>query len=122
MTHFIILDPESVLAFTGTGSVVAVDISAFDDSDFITAALPDFPLGSVNTALSFLELTSNDDGDFDIGPSDKVAFSNTITPLIDGDSELLLPLSLFPNIDRARVTGVRFIVNATYDCTFRALA
>ena len=120
MTRIAVLDPPSVLAFTGTGSIIGVDLSAFENTDFISIGLPNFPASDIDLDDTFVYLTSNDTGDFDIGPTDVVAFSQSSVTLVDGDCELRLPLSLFETIDRSSVTGVRFQIKATGTCTFRA--
>lgn len=122
MTRLVVIDPESVLSLTGEEDILAVDISGFSDSDFISIALPDYPASSIDEAQTFLDLTSNDEGDFDIGPTDSIAFSNSVTALTDSDCEARFPLSLLANVDRTQISGVRFRVHATTNCTFRALA
>lgn len=121
MTVFAVLDPTSLL-FSGTGGIKSIDISAYSATDYISVSMPAYPATSINPTQSYLELTSNPTGDFAGGPTDSVAFSSDPNlPVVNGDAELRLPLSLFTNIDKSHVVGVRFIIEATVNCTFRAL-
>lgn len=122
MTQITMLDPPSVLAFTGTGAIVGVDISGFDNADYISVSMPDFPASSLNLNECYITLTSNEDADFDLGPADQIAFSQSTTTLTDDDCELRIPLALLTNVDKSAITGVRFQINAVTACTFRATA
>lgn len=123
MTQITMLDPPSVLAFTGTGAIVGIDLSGFDtEADYISVSLPEFPASKLDLELTSIALTSNEDGAFDIGPTDQVSFSLSTTDLVDDDCELRLPLSLFNTVDLSVITGVRFQVEAIEECTFRATA
>lgn len=122
MTQIVVLDPQSILSFSGSGSVVSIDISGFSESDFISIALPDFPYSKINLAQSFVDFTSNAEGDFDAGLTNRIAFSESSEALIEGDCELRIPLSLLDTIDKSSVTGVQFRVVATDTCNFRAMA
>lgn len=105
------------------GAIRSIDLSGFADTDFITCACPTFPLNSINTAQSFLDLTSNPNADFDAGPTVSLAFSTSISPLVNGlDSELRFSISTIAALDKASITGVRFRVEATAPATFRCLA
>lgn len=113
---------EPDLLFSVFGEVVPLDLeTGFEDTDEITLALPDYPLASITEATSYVEFTSEPDGDFDIGPTDSVAFSATTETLVAGDSELRFPRSLLDTIDLSAVTGVRFKITATAPCTFRCM-
>ncbi len=108
-------------------SILALDIeTGFDDDDFISVALPDFPLNSINIAASRLEFTSNEHGDFTVGPSSAVSFASSIFPLTVGDSEFRVNRRLFrlvnPNLDFTRITAVRFVIEGTATAIFRAMA
>ena len=122
MTQVVVLDPQSILSFSGSGSVVSVDISGFSESDFISIALPDFPYSKINLAQSFVDFTSNAEGDFDAGLTNRIAFNLSSVALVEGNCELRIPLSLLNTIDKSSVTGVQFRVVATDTCNFRAMA
>jgi len=122
MTQVIVLDPQALLSFTGTGGVVGIDLTSFTDEDFVSIACPDFPLSDIDPALSYVDLTSNPEGDFDAGPTDSVSFSSSTISLIAGDSEFRFSLSLLATIDLSAVTGIRFRIEASDICTFRATA
>lgn len=123
MTRIVVLDPESVLAFSGSGSTISIDISAFTNTDFLSVACPEFPRSKLNLAQSFLEITSNDEGDFNVTSElDRIPFSSSTTSMTTNDVELRFPLSLLVNVNRAQITGVRFSVYATAACNFRVMA
>lgn len=105
------------------GDKVAIDIETdFDDNDFLSVAMPAFPLASVNQATSSITLTSNPDGNFTTGPSKTIPFSATTIPLVDGNSEFRVPFSAIDTVDRQSITGIRFTIVATAQCDWRALA
>lgn len=122
MTPLVVIDPESVLPFTRTDDTIGIDISGFASTDYISVALPDFPLSSIDTALSYFDLTSNADGNFATGPTNSIRFNQSTVALVQGDSELRLPLSLFTTVDKSKIAAVRFRIHATVNCTFRATA
>lgn len=101
----------------------AIDIlTEFNDDDFVTIALPAFNLTNIVLANSFVEFTSNVNGNFAAGPVASVPFSASIIPLVNGDSEFRILRSAITGIDLQKVTGVRFRINVTNTLTFRALA
>jgi len=122
MTQIVVLDSASILSFSGSGDVVSVDISGFSESDFISIALPNFPYSKINLAQSFVSFTSNAEGDFDVGLTDRIAFNLSSVALVEGNCELRIPLSLLNTIDKSSITGVKFQVFATDTCNFRATA
>lgn len=122
MTHLVPLLPESNL-WLQQGKIKTIDIeTGFDDDDFISIALPDFPLDEVNIASSFVYFTSNSEGNFVNGPTDAVAFDQSEETLMAGDSEFRFKQGLLDNVDRSSITGVRFEIDATDAATFRVLA
>lgn len=123
MTQIVVLDPEALLAFTGTGAVIGIDLSEFDaDNDFISIACPDFPLADVDLADSFVDFTSSASGDFGQGPTDSIAFDASVETWINGNSEFRFPLALLDSVQLSAITGVRFRIKANGSCTFRATA
>lgn len=121
MTELVVLDPISLLLSGSTGGFLSIDISAYSGEDYISVSMPDYPATKIDPTQSFLVLTSGFAGDFS-GATDSIAFSEDADlPVVDGDAELRLPIALFTEIDKTNVTGVRFIIEATSDCTFRTL-
>lgn len=116
----------SLACSSGTTTTLSIDapvsVAAFVSTDYISLALPAFPLASVTLASTFLDLTSEPSGNFTTGPTASLAFSTSTTTLIAGDSEARFPLSSLAAINPAAITGVRFRVQATGSCTFRCLA
>lgn len=102
--------------------MTAISLAAFTNSDFISLALPSFPLSSLTPASTFIDFTSEPTGSFSTGPTDSIAFSTSITTLTTGDCEARFPLSALATVDRHAITGVRLRVQATASCTLRCLA
>lgn len=124
MTQFSIpnADPVATLTFS---EVVTVDISAFTEvGDYISVSLPAFPRTQINISKTFIDFTSNESGDFGSGPTDHIAFdqASPALPVSAGDTEMRLPTSLLTTVDKAAITGVRFRIYATEECTFRCLS
>lgn len=116
MTRLVVLDPVRFLP----AGIEPIDIDTdFKDADVISVALPAFPLASVTQTSSFIYFTSHPEGDFDTGPTDSVAFNQSTVSLISGDSELRFPRSLLTTIDKKKVTGIRFKIQATGSCTVK---
>jgi hypothetical protein len=90
-------------------------LTGFENDDFVSLAIPNFPLASVTQATSFIDLTSNPTGDFTTGPTASVALSATTVPLVAGNSEFRVLRSTFNQngINLAAVTGVRLRIVAT---------
>lgn len=119
MTRLVVLDPQRFIQ----GAMAPVDIlTDFHDNDVISVALPAFPLSSINTSQTYMDITSHPDGDFDGGPTDSVAFSQSTVALMNGNSEFRFPRSLLSTIDLSSVTGVRFRIQATGNCTVKIAA
>lgn len=123
MTQLVVVDP----AAQTTGPIEEVDLlTGFSETDSISAALPAFPLPKIDITASYIDFTSNEDGDFDIGPTASILFNVSNPALIDGDCELRFPRSQITSanasVDKSAITGVRFRVNATVTCAFRCLA
>jgi hypothetical protein len=100
-----------------------VDISSdFADDDFVTMALPGYPLSTITTAE--LHLSSADDGGFgDLTYVAPLILSNSLVALVNGNSEARWLLSDVidaggVNFDPTNVTGVRIVVAGTG--TFKA--
>lgn len=124
MTQFAIPNTSSVSSLT-FNQIVAIDISSLTGKgDYISLSLPEFPRTKVDVLQTFVDFTSNPKGDFSAGPVDQIAFSeaNPSLPLKAGDTEMRIPLSLLINIDKSRLTGVRFRIFAQEECTFRCLS
>lgn len=122
MTIFAPAYPASSLAVE-QGYIKTVDIeTGFDSDDFISIALPAFPLASITLASSYVQFTSNPDGNFGVGPTASVAFSESLTTLVAGNSEFRFKRGLIESIDISAITGVRFEIVATGAADFRCLA
>jgi hypothetical protein len=89
-----------------------VDISQMASTDVISIPLPSFPLASVTTATSFIDLTSDSAGSFGTA-TDSIAFNASTVALTAGHSELRFPISALTNVDKTRITGVQFRIQAT---------
>ncbi len=120
MTRFSVLDAE--LSLSALRTIVNVDISMFADTDFISLALPDFPGTDIDLASTFLEMTSEEDGNFAEGPTDSLGFNQCVPALtaVDGDIEARWPISLLTTIDRSAIAAVRLRIVSTSDCTLKA--
>lgn len=111
-------------------------LDGFDDNDFISLAMPSFPLASINISQSFIDLTSNPIQSnefvseatvhdpiffFGGGPTASVAFNTTSVPLVAGNSEVRVLRSAFNqnDIDLSAITGVRIRIKTTGVCTIR---
>jgi hypothetical protein len=121
MTQFIIPSPQAPLDF-GQRVPRPVSLEGLQINAVISVALPDFPLPSVNTATSFIDFTSNPDGNFGVGPTASVRLADSVIPLTNGDSELRLPIDWIATIDTTNITAVRFRIDASQACTFKCLA
>lgn len=122
MTQLAVPIPQAPLNF-GPGTSKPVDIlTGFSDDDLISCAFPDFPKNNINLISSFIDITSNPDGNFGIGPTDSVAFSDSLTPLVNGNSEFRFQRQFLVSVDLSSITGIRFRIDATASCTFRCLA
>lgn len=124
MTQFAIPDTNPISSVT-FDSIVAIDISGFTGvGDYISLSLPAFPRTKVDLTKTFVDFTSNSEGDFGVGPVDQIAFSEAdpALPAVAGDTEMQIPLSLLKNIDKSSLTGVRFRIYATEECNFRCLS
>lgn len=124
MTQFVIpnADPIATLTFD---KVVTIDISSFiNEGDYISISLPEFPRTKIDITQSYVDFTSNEQGDFGTGATDSIKFSEAspALPATAGDTEMRIPISLFKTLDKSRVTGVRFRIFATEECTFRCLS
>ena len=99
-------------------------LSDFEDDDFISLALPAFPAGQITQASSFIDLTSNPDGNFTAGPTASVALSASTLTLTAGDSEFRVLRSAFNqnSINLAAITGVRIRIAATGTATLNLAA
>lgn len=124
MTQFAIpnADPVATLTFE---DVVTVDISTFDlENDWISLSLPEFPKSKLNINECFIDFTSNAQGNFDLGPTDHFQFGSGVflNEQPNGDVEARFGLDLFKTVDLSAISGVRFRLLATSNCTFRCLA
>lgn len=111
------------VGITETASVTTTTdiLTGFNTASFISLACPALPLESLTLSNCFIDLTSDPAGSFS-GTIASVAFSNSLTPLVAGDSEVRLLLSLFTGIDLTSITGVRLRISAPTACTFRCMA
>lgn len=123
MTHIVIptSDPVVTLNFD---QVLGIDVSGYADTDYISFSLPAFPSTKLDLTQSFVDFTSNPDGEFGTGPTDSIAFSQAspALPGSDGDTEMRLSMGLLATIDKSALTGVRFRIYANSNCTFRCLS
>jgi hypothetical protein len=102
-----------------------VDIdTGFDDNDFVSIALPAFPLASVTLGSSFVDLTSEPTGNFAVGPTASVGLGASAPALVNGDSEFRVPRAQFNvnGIDLSAITAIRFRIQATGAATLRVMA
>lgn len=102
--------------FTSTMVDLPVDLlTGFDDTDHFSVALPSFPLGNVNTAASYIDITSEPTGNFTTGPTASVALSASTVALVSGHSEFRVNRSAFNQngIDLSNITAIRFRIQAT---------
>lgn len=105
------------------GEVEVIDIlTGFKDDDFISLALPAFPLASINVTQSWIDLTSHPSGSFASGPVASLRLADSTIPLVAGDSEYRRLRSAITGIDLQQITGVRIRIESTVSCTFRAMA
>ena len=119
MTRLVLLNPQSFsLQF---GSIRGVDLSPYAPTDYISVTCPDFT-ANIDTANSYLDLSSDPDGEFGAGTIGSVSFDQSTGSLTPGDVELRFPLSLFSNVDLSYVTGVRFRMEVTSDDDFKVMA
>lgn len=124
MTQFSIPNTNS-LSSLSFDEVLSIDISGLTRSgDYISLSLPEFPRTKIEPSKTFIDFTSNEEGDFGVGPVDQIAFSEAspTLPLTAGDTEMRIPVSLLVNIDKSELTGVRFRIFAKEKCTFRCLS
>lgn len=109
-----------------TGSITEpMDLlTGFENDDIVSLAMPNFPLASITAASSFVDLTSNVDGNFSAGPTASVALSATTVPLVAGNSEFRVLRSTFNqnSIDLSAVTAVRIRIVATGVATLNLAA
>lgn len=122
MPHLVPINPQSDL-WLQEGTARAVDIeTGFDDEDFISIALPDYPAASITEASSYVVFTSHPEGNFANGPTDSIPFTANQNSWSPTDMEFRFPLGLLTTVDRSAITGVRFQVEATGSTNLRVLA
>lgn len=119
MTRIVLLNQNSYRL--SIGSIVGVDISSFEEDDYISVSCPNWQ-ESISLSASRFELTSQEDVDFSIGPTDSVLLEDADMNVEGDGMELRFPLSLFPTIDKSDVTGVRFRIVADADTEFKVAA
>jgi hypothetical protein len=124
MTQFAIpnADPVATLTFE---DVVTVDVSTFTGTgDYISLSLPEFAKTKFTLASTFIDFTSNEKGNFGLGPTDEIPFSQGtfVNTQINNDTELRIPISKLIKVDKTAITGVRFRLFATESTTFRCLS
>jgi hypothetical protein len=119
MTRLVLLNPQSFAL--EVGSIKGVDLSSYSATDYISVACPDFT-ANIDTENSYLDLSSDPDGEFGAGTIGSVSFDQSTGSLTPGDVELRFPLSLFNNVDLSYVTGVRFRLNVTSDDDFKVMS
>jgi hypothetical protein len=120
MTRVVLLKPNSYEI--STGETIGLDLSSYEDPDYISVTCPDFPSSTV-LEDSFLELTSSQEGDF-VSDVATVAFADALNSeeISSGDTELRFAISDFASIDLSRVTGLRFRVKTTSTTVFKVMA
>lgn len=94
-----------------------VDIlTGFSSTDFISMGLKEFSIEGINPTLSFIDFTSNAEGNFTEGPTISVPFSASENTLVTGSCEFRVQRALFesnPLVDLERITGVRFRISSS---------
>lgn len=116
--------------YTGAGSQV---ITSVDDpvsladmdptSDVVSIALPGWTPSGFTLTSSYVDFTSNSNGDFTTGPTASVAFNQSTTSLsTSGNKEFRFPLSNLGAIDLSNITGIQFRLTVTGAVTFKVAA
>lgn len=82
-------------------------LTGFDDDAVLSIALPNFPFEALELDDSYVELTSNPNGDFEVGPTAAVPLEDSDLLLFEGNCEFRVPRSAFEDIDLSEVYGVR---------------
>lgn len=110
------------VATTGSGTMLidsVIDpidlLTGFASDDIISMALPSFPASGINTALCWVVLTSDPNGNFNTGHNSSVRFADSLTSITSGDCEFRALRSSFDNglVDLSAVTGVRFQLSSS---------
>jgi hypothetical protein len=91
-------------------------LTGFEDDDIISIGIPNIVVATFSQANSYIELTSNEDGDFVAGPNAQVFLNQGLSPLADGDNEFRVLRSAFNQngINLGRITGVRILIQPIY--------
>jgi PKD domain len=107
----IVIDAEGIIESESATPSHPVDIlTGFSDGDYFTFALPKFPLPSINTVQSKIEITSDPEGHCSNSKlTAVVSLSESLKPIIEGDSQFLIERSTLEQneIDLSAITGVR---------------
>lgn len=92
-----------------------VDISSYQSTDYISIALPNFPLASVDTSQSFFEIEDY------TGHGISLAFNASLTTLVAGNSELRFAMSNYTSLYLTGIRVVRFIIRPTASAVVRVM-
>lgn len=106
--------------------------TGFDDGDFISLALPNFPDASIDRNNSYLDLSSHSPSLSGVPPQPptdafnapvftsvaSLKFADATITITSGNAEARWPRSAVTGIDLSKITGVRFRIQATGSCTF----
>ena len=88
-------------------------LTGFEDTDYFTFALPDFPLSVVNIVQSKIEITSDPNGHCaNTKLTASVSLATSLKAMIEGDSQFIIERSTLQQneIDLGNITGVRLTI------------
>lgn len=106
-----------------TNSVTGLPISIAPLADgYISLALPNFPASSLDLGSCYLDISSDDSGNFASGLTDSLPFTASTTTLSTGNMEARFPVSLLVNAALDSVYAVQLRFTATSICTVTCLA
>lgn len=87
-----------------------VDVSSYEDDDLISITVAEFPLAALEDSSGLLI----GDSDLDI----IIPFTQSLNTLVDGNLEILLPVSSLGDLDRTNIVKVGFFISTTGVATF----
>lgn len=123
LNHFSGIVIECANGTTAATSQTASPISiAAIASGYISLTFPNFPGNTITAAASYLDISSDDTGQFSSSLTDSLAFSSSTTAINQGNTEIQLPLSLLSNANPAQIYAVRLRLTATGTCAVTCLA
>jgi hypothetical protein len=106
--------------------ITTVDIeTGFDDEDYLSIALPNFPLPSISLPNSSISFTSDPDGLFTNQNIATVTFDTSLVTLVNGNSEFRVQRRMIaengPDMDMSKITAVKIQIQATAPATFKMM-